>query len=139
MGANLPDETTGPEGPLIPSSGCRPAGGFLVTLLPNCYQKCPQSDTKLWQFSHFSGTCVTSTRRKLFRIKRGRRDSNPQPPDRQDEPRTFRNPLPDSMFRDYLTEGNALVACNPFGTFPDFRLPSGSKEVHSCEFTKRLL
>src|SRR5262245_28201669 len=82
MGANLPDETTGPEGPLIPSSGCNPAGGFLVRV-PNCYQKCPQSVTKLWQFPHFSGTYVTSNRRKSFRIKRGRRDSNPQPPDRQ--------------------------------------------------------
>src|SRR3954452_8755537 len=85
MDANLPDETTGPEGPLIPSSGCHPAGGFLVRVLPNCYQKCPQSVTKLWQLPHFSGTYVTSIRRKSFRIKRGRRDSNPQPPDRQSE------------------------------------------------------
>src|SRR5262245_65143623 len=82
MGANLPDEATGPEGPLIPSSGCHPAGGSFVTV-PLHFKKCPQSVTKLWQFPHFSGTYVTSTRRKSLSCKRGRRDSNPQPPDRQ--------------------------------------------------------
>src|SRR5262249_40218433 len=42
-----------------------------------------RSATKLWQFPDFSGTHVTGIRRKSFHFKRGRRDSNPQPPDRQ--------------------------------------------------------
>jgi excisionase family DNA binding protein len=67
--------------------------------------------------------------------QRGRRDSNPQPPDRQNDPPTFRKSLQIQGLWPLLLGEEALPARNTFTGLTDFHLPCGSKKVHSCEFT----
>src|SRR5262245_33088810 len=78
-----------------------------------------------------------ATYRKSLPPKRGRRDSNPQPPDRQNELQDFRTSL---FFRHFLTFLPTLQrhsTLRSLRSLYEFVLPCGLKKVHSCEFTNQ--
>src|SRR5262249_19915506 len=73
--------------------------------------------------------------RKSFCIKRGRRDSNPQPPDRQNGTRGTGNPFHFEDLRQQVQVSQGVISKTSLSSLPYFALPYGLIKAHSCEFT----
>src|SRR5262249_12147378 len=67
--------------------------------------------------------------------QRGRRDSNPQPPDRQNGTRANCNPFCFEDLRQQVHVSQGVSSQTGLSSLPCFALPCGLIKVHSCEFT----